>query len=100
MTVKSFTEEQKTAIANQFSSKILTLDELVFVNSTSRRTMMRILNERGVAPATHKRIHLPKVKLVHMPVMTMQIEMLDLPLKWHQKIIQFFTGLFTKRGFA
>ena len=55
MTVKCINELQKEVLASSFANKQLTLEDLMATTGRSRRTIMRMLEEAGVAPAVRKR---------------------------------------------
>lgn len=60
MTIKCLSDAQQTEMAFNFANKLLNLEELSFIYGVSRRTVMRVLTEKNVAPFTHKRVHKPK----------------------------------------
>lgn len=67
MTVKCLTASQKSDISFAYTFCKFPIEDLVSTYCKSRRTIMRVLTEEGVAPVTLKRVHKPKVKAV-MPI--------------------------------
>lgn len=55
MTVKCINELQKEVMAAAFFNKLLTVEDLMQTSGKSRRTVMRVLEEAGVAPPVRKR---------------------------------------------
>ena len=69
MTVKSLSATAKRNIANDFKNGTFTIDALAVWYFSSRRTIMRVLEEQGCAPVVKKRNRKPKeVPPVQIPV--------------------------------
>ena len=60
MTVKSLSATQKHSIAEDFKNGVFTIDGLAVWYFTSRRTIIRVLEEQGCAPPVKKRNRKPK----------------------------------------
>ena len=89
MTVKCLPEITKDYITGAFINKSMTINELSDTFDCSRRTVVRVLVERGIDPQLRKRI--VKVKLAPMPSVEdlsgypiMKVEMIE-PQPWWKR---------------
>jgi len=98
MTVKCLTREQKQIIAYQFKFIQLNVNDIADEWQRSVRTIHRVLEEEGVAPARRKRI--AKAKTV-MPVPAVQVppELHELPkLTAFENFKCFLKAVFNKKS--
>lgn len=63
MTVKCLTDDEKSVIAQRFSNKTHSIDEMAVIYQRSRRTIIRVLEDAGIDPGIRRRQAKPAPKI-------------------------------------
>jgi hypothetical protein len=81
MTVKCLNELQKEVLVNSFQHHHQCIDSLAIFYDCSRRTVIRVLEEKGIDPGIKRRASKPR-KPVPGPVVT------PTKLPWYRRILE------------
>lgn len=101
MTVRCLTETDKEYVVDRFNEKLLDINQLAHVMSCSRRTIIRVLQEKGVDPGLRAYRRWKVAKLAPMPNMhdmsdfpIMKVELIE-PTPWWKRLGQAVSRVFT-----